>query len=110
MVILGLTVAMSVQIVGALLVLSIVCTPAAAAMRVTASPVWVPVLSVAFATTSMVGGILLALGSFSIPISPYVTTISFTIYIACRIVGMVRNRRGWTRRADLPVRATAPAA
>jgi zinc/manganese transport system permease protein len=110
MLVLGLTVAMSVQIVGALLVLSIVCTPAAAAMRVTASPVWVPVLSVVFATTSMVGGILLALGSFSIPISPYVTTISFTIYAVCRIIGMVRTRRGWTRRAEAPAHAMAAAA
>ena len=33
MLLLGLTVAMSVQIVGALLVLSVICTPAAAAMR-----------------------------------------------------------------------------
>ncbi len=80
MLVLGLTVAMSIQIVGALLVLSIVCTPAAAAMRITASPVLVPVLSVAFAVTSTVGGILLALGS-SVPISPYVTTVSFTIYV-----------------------------
>ncbi|MEO8889356.1 MAG: metal ABC transporter permease [Jatrophihabitantaceae bacterium] len=110
MLVLGLTVAMSVQIVGALLVLSIVCTPAAAAMRVTASPLWVPVLSVLFATTSMVGGIMLELGSYSIPISPYVTTISFTIYLVCRVIGLVRARRGWTRRADAPARVAAPAA
>src|SRR3954451_853067 len=85
MLLLGLTVAMSVQIVGALLVLSVVCTPAAAAMRVTASRVLVPVLSVMFAVTSTVGGILLALGS-SVPISPYITTVSFTIYLVCRVV------------------------
>ncbi|MGX7679054.1 metal ABC transporter permease [Jatrophihabitans sp. DSM 45814] len=91
MLILGLTVAMSVQIVGALLVLSIVCTPAAAAMRVTASPWLTTVLSVAFATVSVVGGILLALGS-SLPISPYITTISFAFYVTCRIVGVVRDR------------------
>ena len=103
MLVLGLTVAMSVQAVGALLVLSIVSTPAAAAMRVTASPVLVPVLSVVFATTSMVGGILLALGSDNIPISPYVTTISFTFYLACRVIGNVRTKRGWTRRVVLPV-------
>jgi zinc/manganese transport system permease protein len=90
MLLLGLTVAMSVQIVGALLVLSIVVTPAAAAMRVTASPLAVTVLSVAFAVTAMVGGILLEVGSDSIPISPYVTTISFAIYVACRIVGRAR--------------------
>ncbi|GIF46020.1 zinc/manganese transport system permease protein [Asanoa ferruginea] len=89
MVLLGLTVAMSVQIVGALLVLSVVCTPAAAAMRITASPRLVTLLSVGFAVSSVVGGILLALGS-SIPISPYVTTISFLIYVGCRIAGARR--------------------
>jgi len=93
MILLGLGVAMSVQIVGALLVLSIVCTPAAAAMRLTASPVLVPILSVVFAVTSMVGGILLAVGS-SVPISPYVTTIAFAIYVVCRVIGAVRSRRG----------------
>jgi zinc/manganese transport system permease protein len=100
MLVLGLTVAMSVQVVGALLVLSIVCTPAAAAMRVTASPVLVPVLSVAFATTSTVGGIMLALGADGIPISPYVTTVSFAIYAVCRVIGSVRSRRGWTRHRE----------
>lgn len=98
MVLLGLTVAMSVQIVGALLVLSVICTPAAAAMRVTASPVLVTVLSVVFAVGSVVGGILLSLGS-SIPISPYVTTISFAIYLCCRFAGARRHRRGWS---DVP--------
>ncbi len=97
MLVLGLAVAMSVQVVGALLVLSVVSTPAAAAMRVTASPVLVPVLSVAFATTSTVGGILVALGSDGIPISPYVTTISFAIYAVCRLIGHVRMKGGWTR-------------
>jgi zinc/manganese transport system permease protein len=99
MLLLGLTVAMSVQIVGALLVLSVVCTPAAAAMRVTASPVLVPVLSVLFAVTATVGGTLLELGSYSVPISPYVTTISFTIYAVCRVIGAIRTRQGWTTRA-----------
>ena len=72
--------------------LSVLVTPAAAALRLSASPVLVPVLSTVFAVVSMVGGILLALGS-SIPISPYVTTLSFLIYVACRVVGGVRDRR-----------------
>jgi zinc/manganese transport system permease protein len=108
MLVLGLTVAMSIQVVGALLVLSIVCTPAAAAMRVTASPVLVPIFSVLFATTSTVGGILLALGADGIPISPYITTISFAIYATCRVVGAVRARRGWSQRRDAPVAGLAP--
>jgi zinc/manganese transport system permease protein len=98
MLLLGLAVALAVQVVGALLVLSLLITPAAAASRVSASPIVVPLLSVAFAVTSAVGGIMLALGS-NVPISPYVTTISFVIYLVCRVAGNVRTRNGWTRRA-----------
>ncbi|MEU0478738.1 metal ABC transporter permease [Streptosporangium sp. NPDC006013] len=93
MILLGLSVAVSIQVVGALLVLALLVTPAAAAMRISASPGLVTLLSVVFALTSMLGGILLALGS-SIPISPYVTTISFTIYIACRGISALRTRAG----------------
>lgn len=89
---LGVAVALSVQIIGALLVLTLVVTPAAAAARVTASPVLLAVLSAGFAILSIEGGILLALGS-TIPISPYVTTISFTIYGCCRLAGRRRPRR-----------------
>jgi len=92
MVLLGLTVAVSVQIIGALLVLALLVTPAAAALRVSSSPVLVPVLSMAFGFVSAVGGILLAIGG-SLPISPYITTISFAIYLVCRIIGARRTRR-----------------
>ncbi|MEP6480786.1 MAG: metal ABC transporter permease [Rhodoglobus sp.] len=90
MILLGLAVAVSIQAVGALLVLSLLVTPAAAAMRVTASPLLTPLLSVTFAVVSVVGGIMLSLGG-GLPISPYVTTISFLIYVTCRIVGSRRT-------------------
>ncbi|WP_369070381.1 metal ABC transporter permease [Kineococcus terrestris] len=99
--VLGLAVAMSVQVVGALLVLALLVTPAAAAVRVSSSPVVVPLLSVAFATTSMVGGTLVALGT-TIPISPFVTTISFLIYLVCRLVARLR------RPADRPAAPAVP--
>ena len=86
MVLLGLTVAVSVQIIGALLVLALLVTPAAAAMRVSSSPVVVPLLSMGFGFVSAVGGILIALGG-SLPISPFITTISFGIYLAARLMG-----------------------
>ena len=92
MLLLGLAVAASIQIVGALLVLSILVTPAAAALRISTSPLWVPLLSMGFALVSLVGGIMLALGS-SVPISPYVTTISFLIYVVCRLAGRRRRDR-----------------
>ncbi|MDP9027691.1 MAG: metal ABC transporter permease [Actinomycetota bacterium] len=97
MLLLGLAVAVSVQVVGALLVLSVLVTPAAAALRISSSPIVVPVLSTVFAVASLVGGILLALGS-SVPISPYVTTISFLIYVGCRVASSRRARRVARRR------------
>lgn len=90
MLLLGLSVAASVQVVGALLVLSLLVTPAAAALRLTASPVLAPILSVAFALVSVLGGILLALGA-GLPISPYVTSISFLIYVIARAIERVRK-------------------
>lgn len=97
MLLLGLTVAVSVQIIGALLVLALLVTPAAAALRVSSSPLVVPLLSMTFGFVSAVGGILLALGG-SLPISPYITTISFAIYLVCRLIG--RGRRGRVSRRE----------
>jgi len=88
---LGLAVAAAVQIVGALLVLALLVTPAAAALRLSSSQFWVPTLSVLFALVSMLGGTLLALGG-TLPISPYVTTISFLIYLVARLVQHQRSK------------------
>ena len=90
-IVLGIAVAAAVQIVGALLVLALLVTPAAAALRLSSSALWVPILSVLFALISMIGGILLALGG-SLPISPFVTTISFAIYLVARIVAFVKKK------------------
>lgn len=90
-ILLGIAVAAAVQVVGALLVLALLVTPAAAAMRLSRSQLWVPILSVLFASVAMVGGILLALGG-TLPISPYVTTISFLIYLIARVVAFAKER------------------
>jgi zinc/manganese transport system permease protein len=105
---LALAVSLAVQVVGALLVLSLLVTPAAAAFRVTASPVLAPLLSAGFALVAAVGGILLALGG-SIPISPFVTTISFLIYLVCRGLSSRRVRTGWGRRGPVAAVDDAPA-
>lgn len=91
MLLLGLIVAVSVHIIGALLVMALLVTPAAAAMRVATGPIAVPVLAAVFGVVSAVGGILLAIAG-TLPVSPYITTISFLIYIVCRIVGARRGR------------------
>lgn len=90
MLLLALAVAASVQIVGALLVMTLLVTPAAAALRLTSSPLLVPILSMVFAVVAVVGGILLALGG-GLPISPYVTTLSFAIYLVARVIEKSRG-------------------
>ncbi len=98
MVLLGLTVAVAVQVIGALLVLALLVTPAASAIRVSSSVVLVPILSAAFGLVSALGGILIAIGS-TLPISPFITTISFAIYLVCRVIAAVRDRRAAARLA-----------
>ncbi|CAN5580536.1 metal ABC transporter permease [soil metagenome] len=91
MLLLGLIVAVAVHIIGALLVMALLVTPAAAAMRVATGPLWVPLLAAVFGFVSAVGGILLAIAG-TLPVSPYITTISFAIYVVCRVVGARRGR------------------
>jgi zinc/manganese transport system permease protein len=91
MLLLGLIVAVAVHIIGALLVMALLVTPAAAAMRVASGPLSVPLLSAAFGFVSAVGGILLAIMG-TLPVSPYITTISFAIYVVCRVIGARRGR------------------
>ncbi|MEI2269616.1 metal ABC transporter permease [Microbacterium sp. No. 7] len=96
MLLLGLAVAVAVHIIGALLVLALLVTPAAAAARIAHGPVAVPLLAALFGIVSAVGGILLAVAG-TLPVSPYITTISFVIYLVCRVVG---DRRGRVERTD----------
>ncbi len=87
----GVVAAQGVQIVGALLVMSLLITPAAAAARVFVSPGATILASVVFAELSAVGGIVLSLAP-GVPVSVFVTTISFSIFLLCWLVGS-RARR-----------------
>ncbi|WP_279103841.1 metal ABC transporter permease [Gordonia paraffinivorans] len=91
-IVMGLACAQGVQIIGALLVMSLLITPGAAASRITANPVRALVLSVVFAEVAAIGGLLLSLAP-KLPVSVFVTIISFVIYVACRIVGSRRVYR-----------------
>ncbi len=87
----GLTTSQSVQIVGALLVMALLIVPGAAAVQVTANPVLAVLLSVVFALVSAVGGLVISLAP-GLPVSVFVTTISFIIYLVCRLLGWFRGR------------------
>jgi zinc/manganese transport system permease protein len=86
----GLVASQGVQIVGALLVMSLLITPAAAAARVFSSPSANVAASVIFAEIAAVGGIVLSLAP-GIPISVFVTAISFAIFVVCWLLERRRH-------------------
>ena len=83
--VLGLSVAETSQITGALLVFALLVTPAAAAHRITARPFASVVLSVALALA--VTWLGLALAYFSVyPVGFYITSLSFAVYVLARVL------------------------
>jgi zinc/manganese transport system permease protein len=104
---LALTTAEAIQIVGVLLVLNLVITPAAAAQRVTARPGLMLLLSVAIALVAAEGGILLSLVQ-PWPASFFISALSFGGYLAGRsfdaLSGLASRSSGSRPRAS-----TAPA-
>jgi zinc/manganese transport system permease protein len=81
---LAAAVAEAVQVVGVLLILTLLITPGATAERLTAHPGLATVASVGVALFATVGGILLALVT-TVPVSVYVTTIAFVCYLSARL-------------------------
>jgi zinc/manganese transport system permease protein len=90
---LALTTAEAIQVVGVLFVLTLVITPAAAAQRLTGRPTLALLLSIAIALVSTEGGILLSLAK-PWPTSFFIATISFSIYVAARLIDWSRGRQG----------------
>jgi len=87
----GVATGLAVPTVGALLVLALLITPAAAAARLTANPVTAMLLATVFAEVAVIGGIILSLAPGA-PISAYVTSIVFVTYLTCRGIGAARDR------------------
>jgi zinc/manganese transport system permease protein len=82
---LALAVAEAIQVVGVLLVLTLVITPAATAQRLTARPGRALLISVGVAFVATEGGILLSLAK-AWPTSFFITTISFACYVVARLL------------------------
>src|SRR5258707_7836549 len=98
--VLGLSVAETSQITGALLVFALLVTPAATAHQLTSRPAAGIALSVAIALA--VTWLGLALAYFSIyPVGFYVTSLSFGVYILVRVARVLRSRRRATAKLAL---------
>jgi zinc/manganese transport system permease protein len=83
--ILAAAVAEAVQVVGVLLILTLLITPGAAAERLTAKPGRATAYSVLIALSCVLGGIVLALVT-NVPVSVFVTSLSFAWYLAARFL------------------------
>jgi zinc/manganese transport system permease protein len=82
---LALTTAEAIQVVGVLLVLTLVITPAAAAQRLTVRPALAMLLAIVIALASTEGGILLSLAQ-PWPTSFFISSISFAVYVGARVL------------------------
>ena len=83
--IMAIAVSEAIQIVGVLLILTLLITPGATAERLTPRPGQATGYSVAVALFCTIGGILLAL-STNAPVSVFVTSLSFGCYLVARFI------------------------
>ena len=104
--ILAAAVAEAVQVVGVLLILTLLITPGASAERLTPKPGRAVLYSVAIALFCTLGGIALALVT-NLAVSVHVTSLSFACYLVSRfLIGpVVRGDRSAPR---VPVPLSAP--
>ena len=103
--IMAAAVAEAIQVVGVLLILTLLITPGAAAERLTPRPGLAIAYSVGIALLCTLGGILLSLIT-NAPVSVFVTSLSFACYLLARFAIGPRRRE---LRA-IPVRAEATGA
>jgi zinc/manganese transport system permease protein len=98
--IMAAAVAEAVQVVGVLLILTLLITPGAAAERLTAKPGRAIGYSIGIALFCVLGGILLALAS-NVPVSVFVTSLSFMCYLAARFLVGPRSTGHEARRRSV---------
>ena len=90
--IMAMAIVEAVQVVGVLLILTLMITPGAAAERLTPQPGRAILYGVVIALVCTLGGITLAL-LINWPVSFFVTALSFLAYVVARLVGPSIQRR-----------------
>jgi zinc/manganese transport system permease protein len=100
-------VAEAVQVVGVLLILTLLITPGATAERLTAKPGRATAYSVGLALFCVLGGVFLALIT-NLPVSVYVTSLSFGSYLLARFIVGPRTLGREGRRESLELARSEP--
>jgi zinc/manganese transport system permease protein len=99
--IMAAAVAEAVQLIGVLLILTLLITPGATAEHLTVRPGLATAYSIALALSCVLGGILLALVT-NIPVSVFVTSLSFGAYLLARFVVGPATKAAESRRPGGP--------
>lgn len=86
LVLIAITVSLAVQVVGALLVFTLLVGPAATAVRIVQRPLWAIVIAIVLGVSYTCLGIFLAAISVSWPVSFFIATISFGVYLPVRLL------------------------
>jgi zinc/manganese transport system permease protein len=102
--ILALAVTEAVQIVGALLVLTLLVVPAGAAQRFSVNPTRIVAYSILIALVATLGGLTAAIYT-SWPVSFFVAGFSFAAYVASHLIGGRRLEARWRSRPGVPSEA-----
>jgi zinc/manganese transport system permease protein len=89
--ILALTVAQAIQVVGVILVFTLLIIPAGTAQRLTAHPGLIVVYSVAIAVVATLGGLVCSLYT-SLPVSFFVSAFAFLAYLLARAANAMALR------------------
>jgi zinc/manganese transport system permease protein len=88
LILIAITVSLSVQVVGALLVFTLLVGPAATAIRIVQRPLWTIVIAIILGVAYTWLGIFFAANS-NWPVSFYIATLSFGVYLPVRLLSPV---------------------
>ena len=105
LVVVAVTISMSIQVVGALLVFTLLVGPAATAARIVHRPVWAITLAMALGVSYTWAGILLAANVPYLPVSFCIATLSFGVYLPVRLLSPWWMERRMRRLASAGIAA-----
>jgi zinc/manganese transport system permease protein len=86
LILVAITVSLAVQVVGALLVFALLIGPTATAVRIVQRPLWAIIVAIVLGVSYTCLGILFAANSGSVPVSFFIATISFGVYLPVRLL------------------------
>jgi len=86
LVLIAITVSLAIQVVGALLMFTLLVGPAATAIRIVQRPLWAIMLAIALGVSYTCLGIFLAAYSVYLPVSFFIATLSFGVYLPVRLL------------------------